>query len=133
MHPAQVHIKFEEFEETYNAQEIKAKDQQAANLNIRNEHLICQLGKQLIKELSTSVEKEPKVLVNVPSDVRQSLDLLYKVLCIKFDPFQVNNNDDTFSFHSLGWNEDYNKEYNTLWPTPSTTPLEDDDMHPPQP
>jgi hypothetical protein len=32
-YPAQVHIKIEEFEETHNAREVEAKDQQAADLN----------------------------------------------------------------------------------------------------
>jgi hypothetical protein len=73
------------------------------------------------------VEEEPEVLANVPSDVRLSLDPLYKVLCTKFDPFQVNEDDDTFSSLSLGWDEDHNEEYNTLWPTPLTTPLKEDD------
>ena len=79
------------------------------------------------------VKEEPEVLANVPLDVRWSVDLLYKVLCTKFDPSQVNNNDNTFSSHSSGWDEDHDEEYNTLWPTPLTTPFEGDDMHPPQP
>ena len=128
-----MHIKIEEFEETHNALEIKAKDHQAANLNAQGERLIHQLGKQLIQELSTMVEEESKVLANVPLDVHRSLDLLYKVLCTKFDPSQVNNDDNTFSSHSSGWDEDHDEEYNTLWPTPLTTPLEEDNMHPPQP
>jgi hypothetical protein len=135
-YPTQVCIKVEEFEEVHNAREVKAKDQQAADLNTQGKRLIRQLGEQLIQEPSTTVEKMPEILANVPSDIHRSLDLLYKVLCTKFDPPQVANNaddDDSFSAHSSGWNEDHDDKYKTLWPTPPTTPLEGDSMHPPQP
>jgi hypothetical protein len=104
VYPAQVCIKIEEFEETHNAREVKAKNQQATDLNNQGKHLICQLNEQLIKELSTTVEEAPEVLVNVPSNIHWSLNLLYKVLCTKFDPSQVANADDNDSFtvHSLG-------------------------------
>jgi hypothetical protein len=85
-YPAQVCIKIEEFEETHNAREVKAKDQQTAYLDNRGERLIRQLGKQLIKELSMTIDEAFEVLVNVPLDIHQSLDLLYKVLYTKFDP-----------------------------------------------
>jgi hypothetical protein len=134
-YPAQVRIKVEEFEDNHNTREVEAKDQQAADLNSRGDRLIRQLGEQLIKELSTTDEKAPEDVANVPSDVRRSLDLLHKVLCTKFDPPQVahtTDDDDSFTARSSGWDEDHDEEYKTLWPTPPSTPPEGDDMHPPQ-
>ncbi|KAI0269663.1 hypothetical protein BGY98DRAFT_1100990 [Russula aff. rugulosa BPL654] len=114
-YPAQVRIKIEEFEENHNAREVKAKDQQAADLNSRGDRLIRQLGEQLINELSTTDEKAPEDVANVPSDVARTTD-----------------DNDSFTARSSGWDEDHDKEYKTLWPTPPSTPPEGDDMHPPQ-
>jgi hypothetical protein len=40
--------------------------------------------------------------------------------------------DDTISSHSSGWDSNDDDEYAALWPSPPTTPIEGDDMHPPQ-
>ena len=108
-HPAQVQIKIEQFETVHNEREIEGKHTDA---------------------LKSPKKDAPPA---VPSDVRRSLDLLYKSLCTKFDPSQLPPIDsDTFSTRSSGWDEDQAEEWAQTWPTPPKTPIQGDDMHPPQ-
>ncbi|KAI0267555.1 hypothetical protein BGY98DRAFT_1190995 [Russula aff. rugulosa BPL654] len=76
-------------------QPLKLKDDEILDedksiLPSSGEHLIHQLGKQLIKELNTTTEETPEVLADVPSDVTNNA-----------------NDNDSFFTHSSEWDEDH--------------------------
>ena len=118
--PPQIRIKVEDFEDAHNAIEVQDK-QDAADSS----------------DSDSDEDAEAHIPASVPSDVRRSLQDLYKILRTKFDPQPLNALDvfdnDTNSSRSSGWDSDHDEEYATLWPTPPATPIEGDDMHVPQP
>ena len=74
--------------------------------------------------------KDPQV--SHTSHVRQHLQCLYKVVIPITNAQNDNDNDDSDSTHLSGWDSNDDEEYNHLWPSPFKTPIEGDDMHPPQ-
>jgi hypothetical protein len=113
--PPQVRIKVEELE---NAEEVQ--DKQAATDNVDDE---------------PPKDFETRYPTSVPPHVRRELDLLYRVLHPYHEPKDEAAQGDLMSIdsHSSGWDSNDDEEYDSLWPSPPTTPIEGDDMHVPQP
>jgi hypothetical protein len=109
--PAPVRIPLEKFETIHAAREVKAKDDAA---------------------LTTNEDSEAHAGLPRTSEVRRGLDQLYKVLC-NFNLDNDDNDTDSISTRSSGWDDNDDDEYTALWPEPPTTPIEGDDMHVPQP
>ena len=73
------------------------------------------------------------------SHIRQHLINLYNIVRPPFaqhdedaDEGDNDNDNDSEDTHSSGWDSNDDDECNNTWPSPPTTPIEGDDMHPPQ-
>jgi hypothetical protein len=111
----------EELKDTHNAKEVQNKQDTADDIdNVLNE------------------DTEAHHPVSLSPHARRDLDLLYRVLHLFYKDkatATITNKHNLMSIdsHSSGWDSNNNEEYNSLWPSPPTTPIEGDDLHPPQP
>jgi hypothetical protein len=114
--PPQIRIKVEELE---GAQIEEVQDEQNAANDVDN---------------ASDKDAEAYYPASMPSHVHRELDLLYRILHPRHNAKATDDRDlMSLDSRSSGWDSNDDEEYQSLWPSPPTTPIKGDDQHPLQP